>query len=457
MENNEKKLCTDWCFTWNFGTEQMLIAGWRQITDAVENSGKFSYVRMQVEKGESGNLHIQGFAIMKSRSRWATINRWIGVGGAHWEVRKGSREEADQYCRKTDTRVLNLECNPTFRTEYEFGELPKPRKIGRPSSKEAILEDIREEIDMTGEMPEQSKIPASILFDQVYDRILVYASNSKSYVETTLQMRKTLVLHGAAGIGKSFTAAKVAEEIFGIAGVLKLTVTDRARLWFPPNVIKPKARVLILDEFHWGSIAADQFKALLSGDAPILDVKGGYRTNNFVQIIITTNDNPRKWGVPARRSADGNWIADETDPALVYNDNYQAVQRRFVSLDCSQLGEEGEARRMMEVWLRDHLSWGLTQHEAAAAEVRRRIGEGAASQRLGCLDGIESDDDDRVWTPRTPEIEDGEDAPSDVDDEGRLRRSDATLRLLGSPEVATDDEESRMTDEEDEDDGQRKG
>ena len=114
---------------------------------------------------------------------------------------------------------------------------------------------------------------------------------------------------------------------------------------------------------------------------------------------------------------------------------------------------------MMEVWLRDHLSWGLTQHEAAAAEVRRRIGEGAASQRPGCLDGIESSDDDtyEVWTPRTPEIEDGEDAPSDVDDEGRLRRSDATLRLLGSPEVATDDEESRMTDDEDEDDGQRKG
>lgn len=444
MENNDKKLSTDWCFTWNVQDEGMLMATWRTITDTVENSGKFTFIRMQVERGDSGNLHIQGFLVMRTRSRWATINRWFGIGGAHWEVRKGTRTDAVEYCKKTDTRVLNLESNPRFKTEYEWGELPQPKKVGRPSGKEALLEEIREEIDANGEVPSQKKLPASILFDQVYDKMIIYAANTRSYTESTLQMRKTLVLHGAAGVGKSFTACKVAEEIFGVNGVLKMTVTDRARLWFPPNIVKPEATVLILDEFHWGSIAPDQFKALLSGDAPILDVKGGYRTNSFVQIIITTNDDPRKWGAPSRRTEEGRWVADPDDPALVYNDNYKAVQRRYIALDCSQIGEGEEAWSLMEMWLKDHLSWGLTQHEAAAAEVRRRIGEGAASQRPGCLDGIESgdDDDEGVWTPRTPELEDGEDALSDSDDEGRLRRSDAV---------------DHMTDDEEEDDGRRRG
>lgn len=455
MENKEKKLCTDWCMTWNFETEQALIAGWRQLTDAVENSGKFSYVRMQVERGDAGNLHIQGFVIMRTRSRWATINRWIGVAGAHWEVRRGSREDADKYCRKTDTRVLNLECNPRFKTEYEFGELPKTKKLGRPSSREACLEDIRDEIDVTGELPTQSKIPASILFDGVYDRIAIYASNSKSYVEGVQQMRKTLVLHGSAGVGKSYSAVKIAEEVFGVDGVLKITVTDRARLWFPPNIIKPNAKCLIIDEFHWGSIAADQFKALLSGDAPILDVKGGYRTNNFIQIIVTTNDNPRMWGAPSRRTEEGRWVADPDDPALVFNDNYKAVQRRFVALDCGALGEGQRAWEAIEFWLRDHL-YPEDGRAAAAAELRRRIGEGAAAQPLGFLSEESEDEGDpgssqEPWTPRTPVIEDGEDALSDVEDEGRLRRSDATSRLLGSPGG-----EDRMTDDE-EDDGRRRG
>lgn len=455
MSTNNKKLVTDWVFTWNCDTEQLIIATMRQFMDAVENSGKFEYARVQVEKGETGgNLHLQGFVIMKTRTRWPTINRWLGASGAHWEPRRGSRADADAYCRKTDTRVLALECNPRFKTEWEFGELPKPKKMGRPTGKEAMLEELREEIDSTGELPAQKKMPAAILFDAIYDRMAIYASNGRSYAETTLQMRKTLVLYGAAGVGKSYSAVKIAEEVFGIEGVLKITVTDRSRLWFPPNLIKPNAKCLIIDEFHWGSIAADQFKALLSGDAPILDVKGGYRTNNFVQIIVTTNDNPRAWGAPARRQEDGRWVADPDDPALVMNDNYKAVQRRFVALDCGALGEGQQAWEAIEFWLRDHL-YPEDGRAAAAAELRRRIGEGAAAQPLGFLTDEEDDDDDgRPWTPRTPEIEeDGEDAHNDDEDDGRLRRSDATSRLLGSPGG-----EDRMTDdEEDETDGQRRG
>lgn len=418
----------DWCFTVNVEDEGMLIDIWSRIQEAVMNSGKFEYCRMQVERGsEGGNLHIQGFIVYKSRTRWSTLSRIFGCDRIHWEPRKGSRKEADDYCRKAETRVVSLgEEYRDFKTEFTWGELPMPKKVGKPTQKDTLLEFFREEIDKEGKMVDQSKIPASILFDQTLERMCIYAANNISYVEMKKKNRKALVLHGASGAGKSYTAALVAEDIFGVAGVLKITVNDHSRLWFPPITVKPNARVLIIDEFQWGSVAQDQVKALLSGDAPMLEVKGSYRPNTFEQIIITTNDCPRKWGVKPTKNENGEWVRDETNQALQWDDHYIAVQRRFTALDCSNAGTTPEERHAaIESWLRDALSWGLTQKKAIEQEEQRLIGEGACSQRAGYLFDLDELEEQAAeagsWTPNLEEQE----------EEGRLHRCDATSNLLG--------------------------
>ncbi len=427
---------TDWCFTLNAEDKGMLVYLWGKIVDTVSNSGKFTYCRMQVEKGsEGGNLHIQGFLIYKSRTRWGTLSRLFGCDRFHWEARKGTRMEADEYCKKADTRVQDLgEEYPNFETEFTWGELPIPKKVGKPSQKETLLEFFREEIDREGRMVDHSKLPASILFDQTLERMCIYAANNTSYVEMKKRNRKALVLHGASGAGKSYTAALVAEDIFGTSGVLKITVNDHSRLWFPPVSVKPNAKILIIDEFQWGSVAQDQVKALLSGDAPMLEVKGGYRPNTFEQIIITTNDCPKKWGVRPTKNENGVWVRDETDQALQWDDHYIAVQRRFVAFNCSEAGTTPEERHeAIEAWLRDALSWGLPAAAAAAVEEDRMIGEGACSQAAGFLYDVEEMEKEceEPWTPR---LEDGEDVPSDGEDEGRLRRSNAKSNLLEEDE-----------------------
>lgn len=96
-----------------------------------------------------------------------------------------------------------------------------------------------------------------------------YVGNTKSYLELAKRSHRALVLHRKAGVGKSYSAMKVAEEIFGIDGVLKITVTDKGRLWFPSMSVKPKAKCLIIDEFHWGRISADLFKAILMPGVPL--------------------------------------------------------------------------------------------------------------------------------------------------------------------------------------------
>lgn len=415
----ERHQSTDWCFTFQCQTEAIGIAHLCTIKDACETSGKITYLRVQVERGkEGGNLHLQGWLVAKSRTRWSTLNKILGLEGAHWEQWRGSREDADVYCQKVDTCVFKFACDPLAPMEYTWGEIPRPARRGKVSAKDAYLEEAREDIDSTGKMPKLATMPASILFFSVVEKIGTYVVNTLRYTELKARTHIALVLHGKAGVGKSYTAAKIAEEIFGTAGVLKITVMDRNRLWFPQMSVKPKARCLIIDEFHWGTIAPDQFKALLSGDAPILEVKGGHRPNLFEVVIITTNDDPQKWGAPYKRDGEGWWIPDDSDvEALNRNDNYKAIQYRIRCLDCTEVGwlSEGqdtyaESWAFMEDWLHDALSWAITPD----ANLRRRIGEGVASQPWPDEDDKEEDG----WPSPILRIQAVSNLPSNNKDEG---------------------------------------
>ena len=62
------------------------------------------YCVWQLEKGESGTIHIQGYCIfrtLKSLSSLRTLQ-----SRAHWEIRRGTHAEAKAYCTKEDSRHL---------------------------------------------------------------------------------------------------------------------------------------------------------------------------------------------------------------------------------------------------------------------------------------------------------------------------------------------------------------
>lgn len=64
------------------------------------------YVRYGVyqrEKGEQGTEHFQGYVEFSTKKTFAALKTWLPT--AHFEVRKGTREQARNYCMKEDTRV----------------------------------------------------------------------------------------------------------------------------------------------------------------------------------------------------------------------------------------------------------------------------------------------------------------------------------------------------------------
>lgn len=72
--------------------------------------------RCQLERGEEGTLHIQGFVQYKSPRSFASIKKQFTR--EHIEVCKNAFRSWE-YCGKSDTRVEG----PT-----EFGPMPKPSK-----------------------------------------------------------------------------------------------------------------------------------------------------------------------------------------------------------------------------------------------------------------------------------------------------------------------------------------
>ena len=64
--------------------------------------GKERYVVWQLEKGEQGTTHIQGYMEMTTPTRLASMKEWLP--SAHFEPRRGTPQQARDYCMKVESR-----------------------------------------------------------------------------------------------------------------------------------------------------------------------------------------------------------------------------------------------------------------------------------------------------------------------------------------------------------------
>ena len=96
----------NWVFTLNNPTVD---------PEALFDPTVMKYYVAQLEVGESGTPHIQGYLRMLKKVRMSAMKKLIPE--AHWEVRKGTHKQARSYCMKTDTRKPDT-------SPFEAGEPP---------------------------------------------------------------------------------------------------------------------------------------------------------------------------------------------------------------------------------------------------------------------------------------------------------------------------------------------
>lgn len=226
-------------------------------------AGEFSYCVYQLERGENGTLHFQGYMEFDKKMRLSAVRKILAR--AHWEKRKGSQAEAIAYCSKLDTRE-----NPGT----EPISLGEKKKQGARND----LDACKEIIDGGG----------SISDIQEYD-FKTWAKNHRAfdrYKRDKTSKRnwkmEVLVLWGVPGSGKT----KRAFDEYGNDCYFK-PVGD---WWDGYN----GEETVILDDFY-GTLPYGFLLKLLDRYPLMVPFKGGFHQFTSKRLVFTSNVSWEEW------------------------------------------------------------------------------------------------------------------------------------------------------------------
>lgn len=263
----------DWLFTY-FQTDTPLT--W--------NPNEVEYVTWQLEKAPSTEkLHFQGFVVFKKKKKLGKppqpkkgnkkgeMTQPSGVHkflpGAHWEMIRGTRQQARDYCRKEETRVEG---------PWEVGTF------------EAISQGRREDLTAVKRKIDEGATMETIA-DQHFNLFLQYERPLRSYKKMKTPSRNT----------KTFTELRIGVPGSGKSYVAKTLTNNDKKLgyWKSPDKWWDGYEgqdIVILDDFK-GGIMATQLQHLMDENAMDVETKGGKMEFNSKRLIITSNYLPAQW------------------------------------------------------------------------------------------------------------------------------------------------------------------
>ncbi len=111
--------------------EAEIIAAYQKFWSELRLAPGLKYAVGQIEKSATGGLHIQAYTEWAQSKRLKEVYK---VMPSNLEFRRGSRDDARAYCKKTDSRVLVLD---------EIGKWRK-EKATQPSQKNRALSYLRQ-------------------------------------------------------------------------------------------------------------------------------------------------------------------------------------------------------------------------------------------------------------------------------------------------------------------------
>lgn len=227
---------------------------------------EFKYICWGKERcPDTDREHYQGFGVFVRTHRIPSAKRLLGAGGdAHFEVRRGTREQAREYCRK----------DGEF---FEWGELGK-RTIS-DLLKKGCLTTIKNEDPLF-----------YVRYHRGLEKLLLDAKQRPSFrfVEVTW-------LWGPTGVGKT-------RKVMEMDNVYKL---DSPYVWFDGY---EEEDILLIDDYENNVIPRGFMLNLLDGYKLRLATKGGHCWANWTKVFITSNESPEcysQWDdAMARRVSD---------------------------------------------------------------------------------------------------------------------------------------------------------
>lgn len=219
----------------------------------------FRYIVFGYETGENGTPHLQGYCELPNALTFSSLKKKLPR--AHIEKRKGTAEQASEYCKK----------DQSF---YESGEISKQ---GKRTDIETVIEMVDD-----GNSNKSIAIAEPVTYFKFHKHINAYRA-------ATLLPRDEVptvqVFYGATGTGKSHTA----REIFH---------NKNYYVWSPNNLKwwdgYTGQKYIIMEEFR-GQLPFSYMLTLLDRYECKVEYKGGIIEFCGIHIIITSPIHPEEW------------------------------------------------------------------------------------------------------------------------------------------------------------------
>lgn len=229
---------------------------------AMEEDGPLKYVILQREKcPRSGKEHLQGYAELKKQMRLNAMKKKFGRK-VHFEKRKGTAQEAADYCRKEESRVEG---------PWEAGEISAP-------GKRSDLDSVKQMLDAGASMPEV----ADASFGSWCRYRKAFSAYKMMKMEKKDSPKEVFVLWGEAGTGKT-------RHVYDTEGFELYSKPDGR--WFDGYVGQ---EVALFDDYT-GDLPIGLFLKLLDRYPVQVEVKGDWVPWVPKRIYITSNLAPEEW------------------------------------------------------------------------------------------------------------------------------------------------------------------
>lgn len=250
-----------WCFTLNNPEED--------IHDRMLNMRDVEYAVWQLEIGEQGTEHFQGYVVFFEKKRGTTVKA-LFPRETHLEVARGTPTQNRRYCTKAETRVGDF---------CEIGIFPK-----KGQGKRTDLDELHLEL--------KNGLRQHEYVERFFPLWVKYPDLVVRYKAATIKPRdpevpvKVLLIIGAPRLGKSRYAFYLGSLIRG--GCFRLWNGK----WFDGY---GGERGIIADDFKGSSLSFTGFKHLCDRYPVRVELKGLTCEMAATTIIITTNYDPRTW------------------------------------------------------------------------------------------------------------------------------------------------------------------
>jgi hypothetical protein len=214
----------------------------------------FKYLIYGVEFGKEETRHLQGYCVMNSGIRFETLKKQITR--AHIEKRKGTHEQASNYCKK----------DGVFK---EFGECKQGERTDLDNIREMCINETQpmKEITMVGN---NQQINTAI-------KCLTYNEPVRNWKP------EVIWYYGESGCGKTRRAYEETDPD-------KLYVKNESSKWWDGY---DGHEHVIIDDFRGNWWDLPEMLSLLDRYRKQVEVKGGWRQFKPRKIIITSIRHPK--------------------------------------------------------------------------------------------------------------------------------------------------------------------